>query len=351
MQGNDVVEVVAPLRGGISEVTSFPDAAAVLAGTAGVLVAQGRICYAAVRHRSSLETGVALFVSRVEIPVIGRNGEITGVLCSNSSLTSALRSPPLPQDQDIAIMGEATKTILHDIANLLATIDCGLRLLERHTEVEGRQLIVDRMRHSVQRGTVLSRKLLDGNRIQQNGHTEITTRRDLVAATEDLRYVVGPGRSLRTEIAQDLSDFATDPEDLYFALLNLCRNASAALQDGGEVVISAKNSVPRPGAPTGLVEIIVADNGSGMTDEVLQRAFDSNFTTKPDGQGSGLGLGQVRQLVQESGGAIEIKSEVGVGTAVRMLLPALTDHPTVTVSTRPVQLQHSGSSGDGRECD
>ena len=69
-----------------------------------------------------------------------------------------------------------------------------------------------------------------------------------------------------------------------------------------------------------MVEIIVADNGSGMTDEVFRRAFDSNFTTKPVGQGSGLGLGQVQQFVQESGGAIEIKSEVGVGTAVRLML-------------------------------
>jgi signal transduction histidine kinase len=152
--------------------------------------------------------------------------------------------------------------------------------------------------------------------------TDITTRRDLVAAAEDLRHAVGPGRSLHTEIAQDLSDFAADPEDLYFALLNLCRNASAALQHDGEVAISAKNSVTRPEASTGVVEIIVADNGSGVADEVLRQAFDSNFTTKPVGQGSGLGLGQVQQFIQESGGAIEIKSEVGVGTAVRvMLLP------------------------------
>jgi signal transduction histidine kinase len=70
-----------------------------------------------------------------------------------------------------------------------------------------------------------------------------------------------------------------------------------------------------------MVEIVVADNGSGMTDEVLRRAFDSNFTTKPVERGSGLGLGQVQQFVQESGGAIEIASEVGVGTAVRMMLP------------------------------
>jgi signal transduction histidine kinase len=246
MQSNDAIEVVAPLGGRISEVTLFPDAAAVLAGTAGVLVEPGRIFHAAGRHLSSLESDVALFVRRIEIPVIGRDGEIAGMLCRNSPLSSASRSTPLTQDQHI---GEATKTILHDITNLLATIDCGLRLLERQTEVEGRQLIVDRMRHSVQRGAVSSRKLLGGNSIQQNGHT----RRDLVTAAETLRHGVGPGRSLHTEIAQDLSDFAADLEDSYFALLNLCRNASAALQHGGEVVISAKNSVPRPGASTGVV--------------------------------------------------------------------------------------------------
>jgi hypothetical protein len=148
--------------------------------------------------------------------VIGRDGEIAGVLCRNSPLISASRSTPLTQDQDAANIGEATKTILRGITNLLATIDCGLRLLERQTEVEGRQLIVDRMRHSVQRGAVSSRKLFGGNWIQQNGHTDITTRRDLVAAAEDLRRAVGPGRSLHTEIAQDLSDFAADPEDLCF---------------------------------------------------------------------------------------------------------------------------------------
>jgi signal transduction histidine kinase len=135
-----------------------------------------------------------------------------------------------------------------------------------------------------------------------------------------LRHAVGPGVSLHTEIAQDLSDFVADLEDLYFALPNLCRNASAALQDGGEVVILAKNSVPVPGASIKVVEIIVADSGSGMADEVLRRAFDSNFTTRPVGQGSGLGLGQVKRFVQESGGAIEIKSEVRVGTTVRMVM-------------------------------
>jgi hypothetical protein len=130
MQSKDVLEVATPLGGGISEVTSSLDAVAVLAGTAGVLVEPGRIFHSAVRHRLSLESDVALFVRSVEIPVIGRDGEVAGVLCRNLPLTSASRSTPLTEDQN------ATKEILHDITNLLATINCGLRLLERHTEVE-----------------------------------------------------------------------------------------------------------------------------------------------------------------------------------------------------------------------
>src|SRR5690348_15719987 len=105
MQSNDVIEVVAPVGGGISEVTSFPDAAAVLAGSAAVLVELGGIFQAAVRHRSSLESDVALFVRRVEIPVIGGDGEIAGVLCRNSPLTCASRSAPLTQDQAAASIG------------------------------------------------------------------------------------------------------------------------------------------------------------------------------------------------------------------------------------------------------
>jgi hypothetical protein len=118
MQGNDVIEVVTPLGDRISEFTSRPDAAAVLAGTAGVLVEWGRIFHAAVRHLSSLESDVALFVRRVEIPVIGRDGEIAGVLCRDLPLTRASRSAPLTQDQDTAIIGGATKSILRDITKL-----------------------------------------------------------------------------------------------------------------------------------------------------------------------------------------------------------------------------------------
>lgn len=308
MQGNDAIEVVAPLGTGISEV-SFPDAAAVLAGTAGVLAARSFTPPDALYHRLRATSAC----EEHRDPLIGMDGEIAGVLCRDSPLNGASRSTPPTQDRDSAIIGEA-KTIRRDIANLLATIDCELWLLRRQTEVEARQLIVDRMRHSIQCGAASRRNFLGGDRIPQSGHTDIATR-----------------RSLHAEIAQDLSDVVADPEYLYLALLHLRRNASVAPHYHGQVVISAKNSAP---ALTGAVEIIVASNGSGMTHEVLWRAFDSNFTTNLGNVRVSV-AGQVQQFVQESGGAIEIKSEISVGTAVRVILLPYRDRSAVRVSNRP----------------
>lgn len=197
--------------------------------------------------------------------MFARDAEIPGVLCRGSPLSGASRSTPPMQDCDSAIVGEP-KTILRDIA----TTDCGLWLLRRQTEVEGSQLIVDRMRRSIQRGAGSSRNLLGTNRTPLSGHTDIA-----------------PRRSLHVEIAQDLSDFVADPEGLCLALLQLRRNASAAPHYDGQVV--AKNSAPHPGASTRAVEIVVAGNGSGMTHEVLRSVrfkFHDEF-----GQRSGLGPG------------------------------------------------------------
>jgi hypothetical protein len=83
-----------------------------------------RIFHSAVRHRSLLETDIGVFVRTVEIPVIGRDGEISGVLCRNLPLTSASRSTPLTQSQDTAIIGEATKTILPTSQTCLPLVEC-----------------------------------------------------------------------------------------------------------------------------------------------------------------------------------------------------------------------------------
>ena len=143
----------------------------------------------------------------------------------------------------------------------------------------------------------------------------------LAAMAGTLDRALRPDITVRTEIAPDLWDFNADPEELYFALLNLCRNSADAMPDGGTITVAARNVEPSAGAVRGFVEIVVADDGEGMPEEVLSQALTPYFTTKAAGSGTGLGLAQVQRFAEGRGGAICIESERGAGTLVRLFLP------------------------------
>jgi signal transduction histidine kinase len=117
-----------------------------------------------------------------------------------------------------------------------------------------------------------------------------------------------------------LWDFNADPQELYFALLNLCRNSADAMPDG-VITVAARNVEPSFGAARGFVEIIVADDGEGMPEEVLSQAFTPYYSTKAAGSGTGLGLPQVRRFAEGRGSAVSIESKRGAGTLVRLFLP------------------------------
>lgn len=116
-----------------------------------------------------------------------------------------------------------------------------------------------------------------------------------------------------------------DPVEFEMALLNLCINARDAMPEGGSIVISLERQ-------EAMLAVIVTDTGSGMTEEVRQRAFEPFFTTKPVGKGTGIGLPQVATFVRNSGGRTLLSSEVGRGTQVILELPISTKPLTPVVS-------------------
>ena len=130
-----------------------------------------------------------------------------------------------------------------------------------------------------------------------------------------------PDITVRTEIAPDLWAFNADPKELYFALLNLCRNSADAMSDGSAITVAARSVEPSAGAARGFVEIVVTDDGEGMPEEVLSQALTPYFTTKAAGGGTGLGLVQVQRFAEGRGGTIGIEGEQGGGTLVRLFLP------------------------------
>jgi signal transduction histidine kinase len=134
-----------------------------------------------------------------------------------------------------------------------------------------------------------------------------TARKKGVALTTDL----GPEPPVRA-----------DPNQLQQVVINLLMNALEATPAGGRVVVRGRPAAGVGGQPG--VELAVADSGSGIRPEDLPRVFDPFFTTKPAGQGTGLGLAICREIVREHGGHIEVASEPGAGTTVRVWLPAAT---------------------------
>jgi signal transduction histidine kinase len=247
----------------------------------------------------------------VEVPLLGEDGRITGVLCRRTGMDFlSLALAPIERD--------AAQAYAHDLGNLLAVIDGGLRLLDTKTDADDRALVVERLHRAVERGAALSRELLGGAHAEEeqasgrlpSGHQNIVDVGDLLDRTLRADVVVD------TDIDPCLRRFRADPERLHLALLNLCKNASDAMPAGGTISIIGRNLCALSGSSW--VEIAVADEGVGMRPDVLSQIFDPYFTTKAPGKGTGLGLAKLKRFVERSGGMIAAESTENVGTTVRM---------------------------------
>ena len=136
-----------------------------------------------------------------------------------------------------------------------------------------------------------------------------------------LTQSVGPSVRVDVRVDEDARFVVSDANQLELALLNLAVNARDAMPEGGTLTIEARH-VEDAERRLPHVELAVSDTGTGMTEEVRARAIEPFYTTKPTGQGTGLGLSQVYAVARESGGSLTIDSEPGRGTTVRIMLPA-----------------------------
>jgi CheY-like chemotaxis protein len=118
------------------------------------------------------------------------------------------------------------------------------------------------------------------------------------------------------DLEEPLSPILGDSSSLGSALMNLCVNAADAMPGGGTLTIRTRQFNPN------LVELVVEDNGEGMTPELLSKAMEPFFTTKPFGKGTGLGLVMVYNTVRAMGGTFTLHSEPGVGTRAILRLPS-----------------------------
>ena len=329
MQNADGHGATAPRSKADPLVEILPPDTLVLADRAGLAIGLGRLFSASVGLRARGGAFRSAPVRRsVDIPVVGPDGEVSGILLHLPPAAEfCALSAPINSARRCS-GDEITKIIVHDMNNLLAVIDGNLSLLERQSDAEARAAIFARLRGAVDKGAVLTRRLLDEGTLARHGCSG-TSPSQLLGSVEALRPSLSPDSLLEIEVDPALWPFKADSDELYFALLNLCRNADAAMCKAGLIVVSAANLVAQSDdGHSGMVAITVRDNGLGMTEEIANRVFEPYFTTKEFGVGTGLGLAQVRAFVERQGGSIQLQSEPGIGTTVQLVFPRMPDDET-----------------------
>ncbi len=235
----------------------------------------------------------------------------------------------LRQSQKMEAVGQLTGGVAHDFNNILTVIVANLEMLYPGVRDPEQREHVKEALDAAQDGAKLASQLLAFGR-RQSLDAKPTDVGPLVSNFADLlRRTLGEAIELRIEVLGSPHLTVVDPSLLLNALLNLAINARDAMPRGGRLAINisharldADYAQTYPDIRTGrYVLITVTDTGSGMSEEVRRRAFEPFFTTKPTGAGTGLGLSMVYGFVKQSGGNIQIYSELGHGTSVRVFLP------------------------------
>ena len=223
-------------------------------------------------------------------------------------------------------LGQLTGGVAHDFNNLLTPIVGALDMLRRRHEGDERsnKLISGAMQAS-QRAATLVQRLLSFAR-RQHLETRAVDVKDLVEGMQDLiQRTIGPHINVKVETESELSAARVDPGQLELAILNLAVNARDAMSGGGDLRVildEAELTERKEGLDAGrYIRLAVQDSGVGMDELTLNRAIEPFFTTKGQGEGTGLGLSMVHGLAAQSGGALRIKSVVGEGTTAELWLP------------------------------
>ncbi|HXJ01247.1 MAG TPA: ATP-binding protein [Micropepsaceae bacterium] len=230
----------------------------------------------------------------------------------------------LRQSQKMEAIGQLSGGIAHDFNNLLSIVKGNLQLLQRRV-AQGRtdiQRYLDSANEGVTRAANLTQRILAFSRRQPLSPKPVYLSQ-LVANIDDLlRHSVGDTVRIEMKLNADWPVLC-DANQMENVIINLAINARDAMPAGGTLTIETANHPPSHSRmPSGdCVALTVRDTGTGMSEEVRQKAVEPFFTTKPPGRGTGLGLSMTFGYVRQSNGDLIIESELGKGTAITILMP------------------------------
>ncbi|MFP5391931.1 MAG: response regulator [Gammaproteobacteria bacterium] len=254
----------------------------------------------------------------------------------------------LAQSQKLDAVGKLTGGVAHDFNNVLQVVRGSLELL-REEQSHAWQVVrrVDSAMGAVQRGAKLAAQLLAFARKQPLQPKPTNLGRVLRSMDDMLRRALGDAVDIDIVISGGLWNTLVDPHQLEQVILNLAINARDAMDGNGQLTIEAGNAQldddyvrSEPGLHAGqFVQLAVSDTGCGMTPDIVEKAFEPFFSTKPEGVGTGLGLSMTYGFVKQSHGHIRIYSEPGHGTTIRIYLPRTHDAEQLQAEPAPLAVQ------------
>ena len=301
------------------------------------------------RQRDEAQKALVQINQHLELRVAERTAELKKEMHQREKAQITLA-----QVQKMEAIGQLTAGIAHDFNNLLAVITGGLEIVEKAAArgLPAEPELINAAARAARRGSELVQRLLAFARKSTLKAEPVMLDQLVLDTLRMLQRMLGEDISIVTHLNATAAAVHVDRSLLANALVNLALNARDAMPEGGELTIvttcQASRWAANEGAsrwPTGEeVCMTVRDTGVGMTEEVRNHAFEPFFTTKKDGLGSGLGLSMVQGFVEQSGGHIEIESEVGTGTSITIHLPK------VNMASQPADGGDvAGSSATGKE--
>jgi PAS domain S-box-containing protein len=297
-------------------------------------------CGARIKHLETVRVrkdGSKIDVSVSISPIIGAKGRILGASTIAREITERKRAEAamrakkeellamtqqLLQSSKLATMGELAAGIAHELNNPLATVSLQTEsLIGQIADDDPKRGALKIIEHEVERMAKLVGNLLQFSR---RNHAQISTIDVYQEIENTLDLIEHHLRSRQINVVREFADaippLHADNQQLRQVFLNLLTNASDAMAQGGTLTLRVAAGRTEHGASAIVIEF--ADTGMGIKPEDLLKVWEPFFTTKAEGKGTGLGLAICRRIVEEHKGTINIESEIGQGTIVRITLPA-----------------------------
>jgi PAS domain S-box-containing protein len=231
--------------------------------------------------------------------------------------------------QKLEAVGQLTAAVAHDYNNVLAVIlATGELLLDELPPSSSSRELVQEIVAAAERGSALTKQLLVASRRDSAERCSIDVNAVLRGVEPMLKRLLGSGATFELDLGKDLGFVHADQGQVDQVLMNLVQNARDAMHGKGNVLVSSAN-VEREGRS--FVRLSVRDTGSGMDTATIAKAFEPFFTTKPKGKGTGLGLSTCQMIAKDSGGFLEVDSELGAGTTFHLLLPRVSTSAAASV--------------------